>query len=86
MGRFAFLRPKEEGILCCLPLGLACGSPVFSTQWKLFYCFDRLKKYLGSVINQSHVWGVAGIAQHTKKHFYSKQSFAVQFAFVFFSL
>jgi len=39
VGTFAFLRPKEEGILCCLPLGLACGSPVFSTQYLFISSF-----------------------------------------------
>lgn len=44
VGTSAFLRPKEEGILCCLPLRLALGSPVFSTQYLFILLFWQLER------------------------------------------
>lgn len=44
VGTFAFLTPKEEGILCCLPLSLACGSAVFSTQYLFILSFWQLER------------------------------------------
>lgn len=45
VGIFAFLRPKEEGILlCCLPLSLARGTPMFSTQYLFIWSFWQLER------------------------------------------
>lgn len=46
VGTSAFLRPKEEWILCCLPLNLALGSPVFSTQYLYFIVLTAWKNIL----------------------------------------